>query len=137
MLWAPFYSSARCRVGLLSPVADVWPGAGRHPVLRTSCLRSWFAFPQIPNSVGPDNGLALRYPFGATSMQRVARLILALGCACCVAAMTGRALAAAPEYNPIRKYPVSIGPEASRVIVGFRATPGNAVTKTVKFRRRG
>jgi serine protease len=70
-------------------------------------------------------------------MPRVARLILALGCACCVAAMAGRALSAAPEYNPIRKYPVSIGPEANRVIVGFRATPSNAVTKTVNFRRRG
>jgi serine protease len=70
-------------------------------------------------------------------MPRVARLILALGCACCMAAMAGRALSAAPEYNPIRKYPVSIGPEANRVIVGFRATSSNAVTKTVNFRRRG
>jgi serine protease len=70
-------------------------------------------------------------------MPRITRLILALGCACCVAAMAGRALAAAPEYNPIRKYPVSIGPEANRVIVGFRATPGNAVTKTVNLRRLG
>jgi hypothetical protein len=42
----------------------------------------------------------------------------------------GRAPAAA-EYNPIRRPPISIGPEAQRLIVGFRALPGGAVVKTM------
>ncbi len=44
--------------------------------------------------------------------------------------------AAAPEYNPVRKAPVAIGPEARRLIVGLRATPTNAVTKTMSSARR-
>jgi serine protease len=67
-------------------------------------------------------------------MSRIATLVLIFAAGCC--AMLGRANAGAalPEYNPIRRNPVSIGPEASRLIVGFRATPGNAVTRTVKSR---
>jgi serine protease len=38
---------------------------------------------------------------------------------------------AAAEYNPIRRPPISIGPEAHRLIVAFRALPGGAVVKTV------
>jgi serine protease len=39
---------------------------------------------------------------------------------------------AAPEYNPIRRAPISIGPEAHRLIVGFRPlSPGGRVVKTV------
>ncbi|MGO9514987.1 MAG: S8 family serine peptidase [Steroidobacteraceae bacterium] len=68
-------------------------------------------------------------------MPRIGRLILALGCACCAAGIAGRSLAAEPEYNPIRKYPVAIGPETNRLIVGFQATPSNAVTKTVTVAR--
>jgi len=40
------------------------------------------------------------------------------------------AFAAAAEYNPVRIHPVSIGVEANRIIVGFRATAGNAVTQS-------
>src|SRR5271165_3070202 len=69
-------------------------------------------------------------------MPRIGRLILTLGCACCAALMAGQSPAAGPEYNPIRKEPIAIGPEANRVIVGFRATPSNAVAKTVRFERR-
>jgi serine protease len=36
-----------------------------------------------------------------------------------------------PEDNPVLRHPVSIGPEASRLIVGFRATPGNTVVQTI------
>jgi serine protease len=37
---------------------------------------------------------------------------------------------AAAEYNPVAHLPVSIGPEASRLIVGFGTLPGGAVVKS-------
>ncbi len=69
-------------------------------------------------------------------MPRIGRLLLALGCACCAAVTAGQSPAAALEYNPVRKEPIAIGPEANRLIVGFRATPSNTVAKTVRFARR-
>ncbi len=54
--------------------------------------------------------------------------------ACGVALLGGSSLAASLEFNSIRQQPVSLGPEAHRLIVGFRTTPANAVTKTVAFR---
>jgi len=62
-------------------------------------------------------------------MQRILGLLLVLGLGATVAAT-------AAEYNPVRTYPVSIGPEMSRVIVGFRATADNSVTQTFKPRDR-
>ena len=54
-----------------------------------------------------------------------------------LAALTlGLAQAAAPEWNPARTHPVQIGPEARRLVVGFRATPENTVVKTIKLRAR-
>jgi serine protease len=47
--------------------------------------------------------------------------------------IAGRSPAASLEYNPIRRQPVSIGPEANRFIVGFRTTRKNAGAKTVHF----
>ena len=46
------------------------------------------------------------------------------------------AQAAAPEWNPVRTHPVEIGPQASRLIVGFRATGDNAVIKIDQARAR-
>ena len=60
-------------------------------------------------------------------------LVLAAGAGMGV---TFGAVAAIPEWNPVRTHPVSIGPEASRLVVGFRATPGNAVVKTIRLRAR-
>ena len=51
-----------------------------------------------------------------------------LGLACSVAS------AASLEWNPVRIHPVEIGPEASRVVVGFRATPANSIVKQIKSR---
>jgi serine protease len=48
----------------------------------------------------------------------------------------GVADAAAPEWNPVRTHAVQIGPEARRLVVGFRATAGNAVVKSIRFRSR-
>ncbi|HUX72615.1 MAG TPA: S8 family serine peptidase [Steroidobacteraceae bacterium] len=44
--------------------------------------------------------------------------------------------AGAAEWNPVRVEPVAIGPQARRIIVGFRATPGNALVTTVNSRMR-
>ena len=63
-------------------------------------------------------------------MQRILGLLLTLGLSALVAAP-------AAEYNPVRGYPLAIGPEMGRVIVGFRATPTNSVTQTITVRERG
>jgi serine protease len=58
-------------------------------------------------------------------MQRILGLLVILGLGATVAAT-------AAEYNPVLTYPVSIGPEMKRVIVGFRATANNSVVQTFK-----
>jgi serine protease len=48
------------------------------------------------------------------------------------------AVGAAPlEWNPVRPHAVEIGPQADRLIVGFKATPANTVTKTIERSVRG
>src|SRR5258708_29845621 len=42
--------------------------------------------------------------------------------------------AAAAEWNPVRSHPVEIGPQASRLLVGFRATPANSSVKEIRSR---
>jgi serine protease len=42
--------------------------------------------------------------------------------------------AASPERNPVRTHPVHIGPQADRLVVGFRATIDNAVIKMIQRR---
>jgi serine protease len=44
------------------------------------------------------------------------------------------AMAAAAEWNPVPSHPVEIGPQASRLVVGFRAASGNSVTKAIRSR---
>jgi serine protease len=67
-------------------------------------------------------------------MPRVATVLLLLGLGYCLTLGRAEAGGAGGEYNPVRRNPVSIGPEAARLIVGFRTTPANAVTHTVKSR---
>jgi len=43
-------------------------------------------------------------------------------------------LAATRESDPVAREPPALGPQAQRIIVGFRATPDNAVTKFVRRR---
>ena len=62
-------------------------------------------------------------------MQRVIGLLVILGICAAVTAN-------AAEYNPVRTTPVSIGPEMSRIMVGFRATSANSVTETIQPRGR-
>jgi len=68
-------------------------------------------------------------------MPSIARLLPALSLSCIVLTLAP-ARAAVPEWNVVRSHPVQLGPEASRLVVGFRATPGNAVVKTVQARAR-
>jgi serine protease len=42
--------------------------------------------------------------------------------------------AAAAEWNPVHSHPAEIGPQASRVVVGFRSTPANSIIKEIKSR---
>ncbi len=76
-------------------------------------------------------------------MPRLGTFASAAGMACCVAFLAGRCPAAAgavpsglAEYNPVRSEPVSLGPQADRLLVGFRVTAANAVTDTVSSRLR-
>jgi serine protease len=46
----------------------------------------------------------------------------------------GSAGAATSEWNPVRSHPVDIGPQANRLVVGFRATSGNTVTRAIRSR---
>jgi serine protease len=73
-------------------------------------------------------------------MRRIGRLLLVLAFGCALGPMFGpahaEAAAAVPEWNTVRAHPVSIGPEAGRLVVGFRATAGNTVVKTIKLRAR-
>jgi serine protease len=63
----------------------------------------------------------IRIPF----LEAALAGLLALSC--------GSGFAAASEWNPVRSHPVDIGPQASRLIVGFRANAANAVTKTIRL----
>ncbi len=68
-------------------------------------------------------------------MPGILRLLLALVVGCAVLTLAP-AMAAVPEWNAVRTHSVQLGPEASRLLVGFRATPGNAVVKAVRVRAR-
>jgi serine protease len=61
---------------------------------------------------------------------------LAWGALVCALVLLGHAPACAlGEYNPVRSPPVSIGPEAHRLVVGFRASTDTG--RTVVVRRQG
>jgi len=69
-------------------------------------------------------------------MTRFAKLGSTAALACVVALSSVPATSSAlAEYNPVRRSPVSIGPRAHRLIVGFRAAPDAG--RTVVVRRRG
>ncbi len=62
-------------------------------------------------------------------MLRIERLGLVVAAGCALGLGVAAAAAAAPEWNPVRTHRVSIGPEANRLVVGFRATTSNALVK--------
>src|ERR1700722_12741328 len=71
-------------------------------------------------------------------MTRLAKLGSTAALACLLAFTAWSAPAASSalaEYNPVRRAPVSLGPQAHRLIVGFRAAPDPG--RTVGVRRQG
>jgi serine protease len=44
------------------------------------------------------------------------------------------AMAAPAEWNPVRQHPIQIGPEADRLVVGFKASAANSIIKSIKLR---
>jgi serine protease len=62
------------------------------------------------------------------------RIEAAIAVACCLA--WGSCLAVSAEWNPVRTHGVSIGPQASRVVVGFKGVSGSTVTKSIKRQSR-
>jgi len=69
------------------------------------------------------------------SMAALARAALACGLILTGSAPFAQSAASLVEYNPVRRPPVSIGPEAQRLIVGFRASADTG--RTVVARRQG
>src|SRR5258708_6285721 len=67
-------------------------------------------------------------------MPGIARLLLALACGGSIGLMSDPARAAVLEWNRVRSHAVELGAEASRLVVGFRATEGNTVVKAVRHR---
>jgi serine protease len=67
-------------------------------------------------------------------MRHISPLIPLTALAGCLGLALGVASAASLEWNPVRSHPVEIGPQASRVVVGFRATPRNSIIKQIKSR---
>ncbi len=53
---------------------------------------------------------------------------------CALLGVAAAAPAGAAEWNPVRAHPVSIGPEAGRIIVGFRTNANNAIVHSVRSR---
>ncbi len=64
-------------------------------------------------------------------MVKIQKSIFVLGFGCLLGLSVGPAFGA-PEWNPVRGHGVEIGPQASRLIVGFKVTSDNALTKTVQ-----
>ena len=69
-------------------------------------------------------------------MTRMARLLFVLAAGCTGCLVFGPAQAAAPEWNTVRTHTVEIGPQADRLVVGFRATGANSVVQSIKVRAR-
>jgi serine protease len=53
-----------------------------------------------------------------------------------VVAAGAAASGAAAEWNPVRSHPVEIGPQANRLVIGFRTTSGNSVTREIRRQNR-
>jgi serine protease len=67
-------------------------------------------------------------------MRQISIALLKPAMAGVLAVALGSAGAATPEWNPVRSHPVDIGPQAGRLVVGFRATSGNTMTRAIRSR---
>jgi len=68
-------------------------------------------------------------------MRHISALRLFATLAACAGLTLSVASAASLEWNPVASHPVEIGPQASRLVVGFKATAGNSIVKEIKSRR--
>ena len=67
-------------------------------------------------------------------MRHISALRLFATLAACAGLTLSVASAASLEWNPVASHPVEIGPQASRLVVGFKATAGNSIVKELKSR---
>src|SRR6266478_2795815 len=137
----PFYSSAWRNAGLLSPAADGW--------FRTAeALRIDGGFAVVVlilasalllgcvRGIAAGKAVSPRYSGLGVFMPGIARLLLALACGGSIGLMSDPARAAVPEWNPVRSHGAQLGPEASRLVVGFRATESNSTVQAIRSRMR-
>ncbi|HEX3846406.1 MAG TPA: hypothetical protein VHV81_03425, partial [Steroidobacteraceae bacterium] len=64
--------------------------------------------------------------------MRAIRTLFVLAAAAAAALSAAQPAAAMPEWNQVRQHVVQVGPEAHRLVIGFRATPSNVVVKTIR-----
>jgi serine protease len=64
--------------------------------------------------------------------MRATRKLIFCAAAAVAALCLTRPAAAVPEWNQVRRHVVEVGPEAHRLVIGFRATPSNVVVKTIR-----
>jgi serine protease len=74
--------------------------------------------------------------FWSLNMSGIRSLLAVLAIGGTVNLWCAAARAAIPEWNAVRTHSVQLGPEAGRLLVGFRATDGNATVKVQKSRAR-
>ncbi len=67
-------------------------------------------------------------------MRKLRNPLVMLGVACALGLILGQSWAAVAEWNPVGGHEVSIGPQANRLIVGFRATGENAKIQMIQQR---
>src|ERR1700742_2083931 len=67
-------------------------------------------------------------------MRHIKRPLVGAALTAMLGVTSGSAASAATELNPVRSHSVQIGPQASRLIVGFRATSQNSITTTIRSR---
>src|SRR5882672_2826341 len=127
---------------VLSPAADDWlrtaecrridAGFAAIVLILASALLLGF----VRGIAGKWTPIPPRYGRFGVFMPGIARLLLALACGGSICLLPDPGRAAVPEWNPVRSHAVQLGPEAHRLVVGFRATAGNTVVKAIKPRMR-
>jgi serine protease len=90
----------------------------------------------VPGIAGKSTAIPPRYVGFGVFMPGIARLLLALACTGSICLLPEPGRGAVPEWNPVHSHAVQLGPEAHRLVVGFRATTGNTMVKAIKPRTR-
>jgi serine protease len=139
---AAFYPLAVQAAVNVSPAADGWFSPEEPQRIRAEFAVVVLTLPPAlllvfgRASAGIRGGLSPLRRFWSVFMPGIGRLLLVLAVGCVGCLTLGAAHAAVPEWNAVRAHSVQIGPEAQRLVVGFRATPGNSVVKSIKVHAR-